>query len=79
VITSDDVLLFFPTLLEIVLLAFVISRLITFIPSFMVSFVRSIKNKSIIYHEDTKPGEALETKLDQGQLGIKTLYNRWFE
>lgn len=78
-ITADDVLLFFPTLLEIVLLAFVISRLITFIPSFMVSFVQSIKNKSIIYHEKTiEPGKALETNLDKGELGIKTLMNRWF-
>jgi hypothetical protein len=82
-ITQEDVLLLFPQLLEIVLLAFVVSRLITFIPSFMLSFVRSIKNTSLIYHEGKDIGKALETKLDEKGLdksdfGIKTLMNRWF-
>jgi hypothetical protein len=83
-ITIDDVLLFFPTLVEIVLMAFVIARLITFIPSFILSFVRSIKNKSIMY-ADVK---SLDSSLDQGQLdthldrsefGIKNLILRWLK
>ena len=77
-ITIADVLLFFPTLIQMVLLAFVISRVITFIPSFMLFFVRSIKNKSIIYHEPKEIGAPLETKLDKSDFGLKTLMNRWF-
>jgi hypothetical protein len=77
-ITQNDVLLLFPQLLEIVLLAFVISRLITFIPSFMVAFVRKVKNPSIIYQEEKEIGKPLETNLDKSDFGIKTLMNRWF-
>lgn len=70
-ITVDDVLLFFPTLLQMVLLAFVISRVITFIPSFMLSFLRSVNKEKEI-------GKPLETTLDKSDFGLKTLMNRWF-
>lgn len=80
-ITADDVLLFFPTFLEVVLLGFVIARLVTFIPSFMVSFVRSIKNKSMIYvdyKKDLLDKHDLDTSLDRSEFGFKNLLDRWF-
>jgi hypothetical protein len=83
-ITVDDVLLFFPTFVEIVLMAFVIARLITFIPSFILSFVRSIKNKSIMYVDvksldSTLDQGSLDTKLDRSEFGIKNLILRWLK
>jgi hypothetical protein len=83
-ITVDDVLLFFPTFVEIVLMAFVIARLITFIPSFILSFVRSIKNKSIMYADvksldSTLDQGQLDTKLDRSEFGIKNLILRWLK
>jgi hypothetical protein len=83
-ITVDDVLLFFPTLVEVVLMAFVIARLITFIPSFILSFVRSIKNKSIMYVDvksldSTLDQGNLDTKLDRSEFGIKNLILRWLK
>jgi hypothetical protein len=83
-ITVDDVLLFFPTFVEIVLMAFVIARLITFIPSFILSFVRSIKNKSIMYVDvksldSTLDQGQLDTKLDRSEFGIKNLILRWLK
>jgi hypothetical protein len=83
-ITVDDVLLFFPTLVEIVLMAFVIARLITFIPSFILSFVRSIKNKSIMYADvksldSTLDQGSLDTKLDRSEFGVKNLILRWLK
>jgi hypothetical protein len=83
-ITVDDVLLFFPTLVEVVLMAFVIARLITFIPSFILSFVRSVKNKSIMY-ADVKSLDSsldqgnLDTKLDRSEFGLKNLILRWLK
>jgi hypothetical protein len=83
-ITVDDVLLFFPTFVEIVLMAFVIARLITFIPSFILSFVRSIRNKSIMYVDvksldSTLDQGQLDTKLDSSEFGIKNLILRWLK
>jgi hypothetical protein len=83
-ITVDDVLLFFPTFVEIVLMAFVIARLITFIPSFILSFVRSVKNKSIMYADvksldSTLDQGQLDTKLDRSEFGIKNLILRWLK
>jgi hypothetical protein len=83
-ITVDDVLLFFPTFVEIVLMAFVIARLITFIPSFILSFVRSIKNKSIMYVDvksldSTLDQGNLDTKLDRSEFGLKNLILRWLK
>jgi hypothetical protein len=83
-ITVDDVLLFFPTFVEVVLMAFVIARLLTFIPSFILSFVRSIKNKSIMYVDvksldSTLDQGQLDTKLDRSEFGIKNLILRWLK
>jgi hypothetical protein len=83
-ITVDDVLLFFPTFVEVVLMAFVIARLITFIPSFILSFVRSIKNKSIMYVDvksldSTLDQGNLDTKLDRSEFGLKNLILRWLK
>jgi hypothetical protein len=83
-ITVDDVLLFFPTFVEIVLMAFVIARLITFIPSFILSFVRSIKNKSIMYVDvksldSTLDKGNLDTQLDRSEFGFKNLILRWLK
>jgi hypothetical protein len=83
-ITVDDVLLFFPTFVEIVLMAFVIARLITFIPSFILSFVRSVKNKSIMYADvnsldSTLDKGNLDTQLDRSEFGFKNLVLRWLK
>jgi hypothetical protein len=83
-ITVDDVLLFFPTFVEVVLMAFVIARLITFIPSFILSFVRSVKNKSIMYADvksldSTLDQGNLDTKLDRSEFGFKNLVLRWLK
>jgi hypothetical protein len=83
-ITIDDVLLFFPTLIEVVLMAFVIARLITFIPSFILSFVRSIKNKSVIYSDKNSLDSqldkgSLDTQLDRSEFGLKNLILRWLK
>jgi hypothetical protein len=83
-ITVDDVLLFFPTFVEVVLMAFVIARLITFIPSFILSFVRSIKNKSIMYVDvksldSTLDKGNLDTQLDRSEFGVKNLILRWLK
>jgi hypothetical protein len=83
-ITVDDVLLFFPTFVEVVLMAFVIARLITFIPSFILSFVRSINNKSIMYSDvksldSTLDQGKLDTQLDRSEFGLKNLILRWLK
>lgn len=74
-ITQEDVNFFFFALLQAVLMAFIISRVLTFVPSLILSVVRSIKNRSLIYQD----GKALDTTLDKSDFGLKVLVNRWFK
>lgn len=71
-LTSNDVLLLIATIVMVVGLGFVISRLITFIPYFMGSILKKVKNKSIIYTNDT-----LETtNIDKSHLGYKDMFEK---
>ncbi len=78
-ISIDDVLLFFPTLLEVTLFVYIVYRLVTFIPSFMLSFVQKVKNPSIIYNDSPDRGSSLDTKLDRSDFGLKNLLEKWFK
>jgi hypothetical protein len=73
-ITQDDLVLFFFTLVELVTLGFIINRILVFVPSFLRSFLRKVKNKSLIY-----PDELVSSDLDKGSLGLKTMIDRWFK
>lgn len=66
------------TIIEFTILAWIIVRVVSFVPSLVASFVKKIKNKSIIYHEK----KAMDTDLDKGTLeksefGLKSLINFW--
>lgn len=47
------------------IIAYIIYRLINFLPVFVASFVNSIKNKSIIYDKDT---------VDNNQLDLSNIF-----
>lgn len=74
-VTADDVILLLATLITIVSLAWLIGRLITFIPSFMVDTVKKVKNKSIIDSNETLH----DTSLDKSEIGLKTFVEKVFK
>lgn len=78
-ITDKDVLMLFVAIIFMVSIAWLVGRLINFIPDFMVSLVRKIKNKSIIYSNDHLNNPDLDPNLDKSDLGLKNLLDRWIK
>lgn len=78
-ITADAAYTLFGVMLEVTLLAWLISRLIIFIPDLMISILKKVKNKSFIYRESKLDQPSLDTSLDKSEYGLKTLIDRWFK
>lgn len=74
-VTADDVVILLVTIITIVSLAWLIGRLITFIPSFMVDTIKKVKNKSIIDSSETLH----DSSLDKSEVGLKTFIEKVFK
>lgn len=76
-ITIDDIKLLLFTLIEIVGLAWIISYILGFIPSFLLSIIRKLPNNSPVTNDEQIYTADLESNLDKSELGMKTLIDRW--
>lgn len=78
-ITHTDVLHLFVAIIFFTSIAWIINRVITFIPDLMVDWVRKIKNKSMIYGNEHLNDPKLDPNLDKSDLGFKNLLDRWIK
>lgn len=73
----DDVIALFLAIIFLPCLAVVITRIINFVPSFMRSVLRSVKNPSIIYSDDyIDSSNITNSRLVDSDFGSKTLVDR---
>lgn len=74
-LTPSDITTLLTALVLITVLAWIVGRVINFIPSFIHSIMLKIENKSISNFDDViKPSD-----LDTSTLGTKTFFSRWIK
>lgn len=73
----DDVISLFLVIIFLPCLAVVITRIINFVPRFIRSVLRSVKNPSLIYSDDyIDSSNIANSRLADSDFGSKTLVDR---
>lgn len=78
----DDVIALFLAIIFLPCLAVVITRVLNFVPSFMISLLKSVKNPSIIYSDDYIDSSNIansriaDSSIANSDFGSKTLVDR---
>jgi hypothetical protein len=81
-LNHDDVIALFLVMIFLPCLAVIITKILNFVPSFMVSLLKSVKNPSLVYSDDYIDSSRIansriaDSSIANSDFGSKTLVDR---